>query len=206
MRRLHLAAGAACLALVLALSATVSSCMSSVGIGDACSSTGDCEPTISQPTGAMVSTLCALGRCHYECPSSSFCGTGSSCVHVGSSDVCTLPDESVCPCPAGLQCGPDKLCHTSCTSPGLCLPFTQTCIMEACIDNAVPDGGPDASPIEAGSDAADTGGPGDSSSRDSAAPPSDTGGAEAGDSSRSDGSPAEASPADANPPKDAPGE
>jgi hypothetical protein len=207
MRRLHLAAGVACLALVFALAATVSSCMGTVGIGDACSSDGDCEPPVQQPPGAIVSTACALGRCHYKCSmqSSSFCGAGSECVQVGASYVCTLPDESTCPCPAGLLCGTDKLCHTPCTSPSQCQLSTQTCIEGACVDNGLPDGGPDASPAEAGADSAsaDTGGPSDSSSRDSA-PPADTGTAEAGDGSHPDGSPSEGGQIDGSP-KDAPG-
>jgi hypothetical protein len=173
--RVPVFAAFACLALAVAVSAAVSSCIGAVGIGDTCSTMGDCAQPSVQPTGLLVQVTCSLGRCHYECTSSSFCGVGSECVAVGQTPaVCTLPDESTCPCPAGLECGPDKLCHTACpTSPCLSM---QTCMAGACIDNPFPDGGPgDTGTVDG------AGAPQDSAVPDTSRPGPETGAKDGGD-------------------------
>jgi hypothetical protein len=171
-----------CLAVAGGLAVTASSCIGAVGIGDSCSSSSDCEQPSAQPPGLTVSAVCALGRCHYECGSTSFCGIGSECVEVGAAYVCTLPDEGTCTssCPGALECGPDRLCHTACPA-GACL-MSQTCVAGLCIDDVVSDAGPETGSRDAAVEAPaadtsvppDTSAPRDTGSPESASPP-DTG-------------------------------
>jgi hypothetical protein len=199
-------------ALALAAAVTVASCIGQVGPGDACTVSSDCEQPAMQPTSGMVSTVCAFGRCHFECATATFCAAGSECVAAGSTFVCTLPDETACspskPCATGLQCGMDDQCHTACPA-GACLPLMQSCKAGACIDedSGASDTGPagDSGPVDSAS-------PADSSLPDSASDAApDTGGAdsahgpEAGTDGAADGAPPGdgAGPADGSS-KDAP--
>jgi hypothetical protein len=179
-------------ALALAAAVTVASCIGQVGPGDACTVSSDCEQPAMQPTSGMVSTVCAFGRCHFECATASFCAVGSECVAAGATFVCTLPGEDKCspskPCVTpGLQCGPDDQCHTACPA-GPCLPGMQTCTAGACLDGVADSGAIETGPADSGP--ADSGSPADSSVADSASEA-------AADTGATDGShPTEAGPGD----------
>ncbi len=179
-------------ALALAAVVTVASCIGQVGPGDACTVSSDCEQPAMQPTSGMVSTVCAFGRCHFECATATFCAVGSECVAAGATFVCTLPDENTCsatkPCATGLQCGPDDQCHTACPA-GPCLSGMQTCTAGACLDGVADSGATDTGPADSGP--ADSGSPADSSVADSgsdaAAETGATDGSHGTDAGRGDG-------------------
>lgn len=99
------------------------------GLADACVSNDDCERDF----------VCAFGRCHQQCDTSSACPEGARCVlsRTGES-VCQLPDDERCTadsdCLAPLICGADGTCRNECQQDSDC-PTAQSCSNDgACAD------------------------------------------------------------------------